>query len=93
MRPLSLVVFGADRRVARAADLRRCGALSPFISLVIYGLSAALIMVDFNYLRKHGTEDDTVWLATGIFVVDRQHLPLAAELFSEVGKAFRPCAR
>ena len=25
-------------------------------------------MVDFNYLRKHGTEKDTVWLATGIFV-------------------------
>jgi modulator of FtsH protease len=35
---------------------------------VIYGLSAALIVVDFNYLRKHGTERDTVWLATGIFV-------------------------
>ena len=35
---------------------------------VIYGLSAALIVVDFNYLRKHGTERDTIWLATGIFV-------------------------
>ena len=31
-------------------------------------LSAALITVDFNYLRKHGTEDDAIWLATGIFV-------------------------
>jgi len=29
---------------------------------------AALIVVDFNYLRKHGTEDDTILLATGIFV-------------------------
>jgi modulator of FtsH protease len=25
-------------------------------------------MVDFNYLKKHGTGDDAVWLATGIFV-------------------------
>ena len=25
-------------------------------------------MVDFNYLRKHGTEADAVRLATGIFV-------------------------
>ena len=25
-------------------------------------------MVDFNYLRKHGTEADAIWLATGIFV-------------------------
>jgi modulator of FtsH protease len=35
---------------------------------VILGVSALLIMVDFNDLRKHGTEADTVWLATGIFV-------------------------
>jgi len=38
------------------------------ISLAIYGLSALLIVVDFNFLRKHGTEKDTIWLATGIFV-------------------------
>lgn len=31
-------------------------------SLVIGGLSALLITVAFNYLRKHGTEDDAVWL-------------------------------
>ena len=37
-------------------------------SALIYLLSAALIVVDFNYLRKHGTEDDAIWLATGIFV-------------------------
>ena len=35
---------------------------------MIYGLSAALIVVDFNYIRKHGTENDAIWLATGIFV-------------------------
>jgi modulator of FtsH protease len=27
-----------------------------------------LILVDFNYIRRHGTEDDVVLLATGIFV-------------------------
>jgi modulator of FtsH protease len=44
------------------------GEISPVVSGVIYLLSAALIVVDFNYLRKHGTERDTIWLATGIFV-------------------------
>jgi len=44
------------------------GGLSPVISLIIFGASALLIMVDFNYIRKHATEDDVVWLATGIFV-------------------------
>ena len=42
--------------------------MSPVLSVVIFAVSALLIMVDFNYLRKHGTEADTVWLATGIFV-------------------------
>jgi modulator of FtsH protease len=44
------------------------GALSPFLSLIILIASALLILVDFNYVRKHATEDDVVWLATGIFV-------------------------
>src|ERR687898_313411 len=44
------------------------GSISPVVSGVIYLLSAALIVVDFNYLRKHGTENDAIWLATGIFV-------------------------
>ena len=44
------------------------GSLSPFISLIILVASALLILVDFNYVRKHATEDDVVWLATGIFV-------------------------
>ena len=44
------------------------GALSPVISVIILVASAALILVDFNYIRKHATEDDVVWLATGIFV-------------------------
>jgi FtsH-binding integral membrane protein len=67
LRPLSLVVFGLII-VSIVLLVFSGGALSPFISLLIYGLSAALIMVYFNYLRKHGTADDTVMLATGIFV-------------------------
>jgi modulator of FtsH protease len=66
MRPLSLIVF-----VACAGTIvwsLFAGSISPIVSLVIYALSAALIVVDFNYIRKHGTENDAVWLATGIFV-------------------------
>jgi modulator of FtsH protease len=68
MRPLSFIVLGAIVISLVALIFGGAGSLSPIISLVIFGASAALIMVDFNYLRKHGTEDDTVLLATGIFV-------------------------
>jgi FtsH-binding integral membrane protein len=40
---------------------------SPVLSLAIAVVSAALILVDFNYLRHHGTPGDAVILATGIF--------------------------
>jgi modulator of FtsH protease len=66
MRPLSLIVFAAC--VGTIVWSLFAGEISPFVSLIIYALSAALIVVDFNYLRKHGTEADSVWLATGIFV-------------------------
>jgi modulator of FtsH protease len=66
MRPLSLVVFAAC--VGTIVWSLAAGAISPWVSALIYLLSAALIVVDFNYLRKHGTEDDSIWLATGIFV-------------------------
>jgi len=66
MRPLSLLVFAACAFTIVLTLFG--GTISPIVSLLIYGLSAALIVVDFNYLRKHGTERDTVWLATGIFV-------------------------
>jgi FtsH-binding integral membrane protein len=66
MRPLSLIVFAAC--AATIVITLFAGSVSPFVSGVIYLLSAALIVVDFNYMRKHGTEDDAVWLATGIFV-------------------------
>jgi modulator of FtsH protease len=66
MRPLSLIVFA----LAAGTILWTLfgGTISPLVSLAIYGLSALLIVVDFNYLRKHGTERDSIWLATGIFV-------------------------
>ena len=66
MRPLALLVFAACMFTIVLTLFG--GTISPFVSLLIYGLSAALIVVDFNYLRKHGSERDTVWLATGIFV-------------------------
>jgi modulator of FtsH protease len=66
MRPLSLLVFGAVI-VSIVLTLFASGG-NPIVSLIIYGLSALLILVDFNFLRKHGTEDHAVMLATGIFV-------------------------
>jgi len=66
IRPLSLIVFAAC--VGTIVWSLFGGTISPVISLLIYALSAALIVVDFNYLRKHGTENDAIWLATGIFV-------------------------
>jgi modulator of FtsH protease len=66
MRPLSLIVFGAV--IVSFVLLMFSSGGSPIISLIIGGLSALLIAVDFNYLRQHGTEADAVWLATGIFV-------------------------
>ena len=66
MRPLSLIVFALC--AGTIVWTLVAGEISPVVSLIIYGLSALLIVVDFNYLRKHGTERDTIWLATGIFV-------------------------
>src|SRR5215217_6518956 len=66
MRPLSLIVFAAC--IATIVISLFSGSISPLLSGGIYLLSAALIVVDFNVLRKHGTEADAIWLATGIFV-------------------------
>jgi modulator of FtsH protease len=67
-RPLSFVVLGAVVVSIVAIFVGGIGSLSPFLSLIILVASALLILVDFNYVRKHATEDDVVWLATGIFV-------------------------
>ena len=68
MRPLSIVVLIAVAISIASLLFGGLGSLNPIFSLLIFAVSALLIMVDFNYLRKHGTERDTVWLATGIFV-------------------------
>jgi modulator of FtsH protease len=68
MRPLSFVVLGAVVVSLGALIFGGLGTLSPFLSIVILAASALLILVDFNYVRKHATEDDVVWLASGIFV-------------------------
>ncbi len=66
MRPLSFVVLGLVL-VSLVLVFTGSGG-SPLISMAIGGVSALLIVVDFNYLRKHGDADDAIWLATGIFV-------------------------
>lgn len=68
MKPLSYVVLAAVVVSIGSLIFGGLGSLSPIISIVILVASAALILVDFNYVRKHATEDDVVWLATGIFV-------------------------
>lgn len=68
MRPLSFIVLGCVVVSLGALIFGGLGTLSPFLSIIILGASALLILVDFNYVRKHATEDDVVWLATGIFV-------------------------
>jgi modulator of FtsH protease len=66
MRPVALIVFAAC--VGTIVWSLFGGTISPIVSLFIYGVSALLIVIDFNYLRKHATEADAIWLATGIFV-------------------------
>ncbi len=66
MRPLSFVILGCV--VVSFVMLLFASGGNPILSAIIAIVSALLIMVDFNYLRQHGTEKDAVWLATGIFV-------------------------
>jgi modulator of FtsH protease len=66
MRPLSFIVLIAV--VISFAMLLFSSGGNPIISAIIAIVSALLIAVNFNYLRKHGTADDAVWIATGIFV-------------------------
>jgi modulator of FtsH protease len=66
IRPLSLVMLGL---FAISLLLLLFGAAgNPLFSLVVLGVSAALLVVDFNYVRRHADEDDVIWIATGIFV-------------------------
>lgn len=66
MRPLSFIILGLV--VVSFAMLIFASGGNPLISAAIGIVSALLIVVNFNYLRKHGTRDDAIWIATGIFV-------------------------
>lgn len=66
MRPISLIVFVAA--LASWVMFAAGAGGSPIISVVIGLFSAVLIVVYFNYLRRHATGQDVVWIATGIFV-------------------------
>ncbi|HEX8122551.1 MAG TPA: Bax inhibitor-1 family protein [Solirubrobacteraceae bacterium] len=68
MKPLSFIVLGAVVISIGALVFGGLGTLSPVLSVVILIASSLLILVDFNYIRKHATAHDVVWLATGIFV-------------------------
>ncbi len=66
IRPLSFAILGA---VGISIVLLITGTSAPpLLSIAIIVISTGLITTYFNYLRKHATERDAVWLATGIFV-------------------------
>ena len=66
IRPLSFVMLGLFG--VSLVLLLVGGAGNPLLSLLVLVVSCALLVVDFNYIRKHATDDDVIWLATGIFV-------------------------
>ena len=66
VRPLSFALLGV---IAISLVLWLVGSGgSPLISFAVLVISSLILIVDFNYLRRHATEDDVIWLATGIFV-------------------------
>jgi modulator of FtsH protease len=66
IRPLSFAMLGL-LAIGLVLLLFGSGG-SPIFSFAVLAISAAFLIVDFNYLRRHATEDDVIWLATGIFV-------------------------
>src|SRR4051795_1862562 len=66
IRPLSFAMLGL-LAISLLLLLFGSGG-SPLLSLAVLAVSAAFLVVDFNYLRRHATEDDVIWIATGIFV-------------------------
>jgi modulator of FtsH protease len=81
MRPLTYIILGLV--VVSFVMLIFASGGNPILSAAIGIVSALLIMVDFNYLRKHGTQEDAVWLATGIFVSIVNIFLSLLNLFSE----------
>ena len=66
LRPLSFAMLGLF--VVSLLLLLFGAAGNPLFSLVVIVVSAALLVVDFNYVRNRAQDDDVIWLATGIFV-------------------------
>jgi modulator of FtsH protease len=66
MRPLSFVMLGLF--VVSLLLLLFGAAGNPLFNLVVIAVSAALLVVDFNFVRNRAQDDDVIWLATGIFV-------------------------
>ena len=66
LRPLRFVMLGLF--VIGLLLLLFGAAGNPLFSLVVIVVSAALLVVDFNYVRNRAQDDDVIWLATGIFV-------------------------
>lgn len=44
------------------------GSGNIILNLAIYGFSTAFLAINFQFLRRQATEDDVIWIATGIFV-------------------------
>jgi len=68
IRPLSFAMFGLFGLSIIGLLFAPGINANPIFSIAVIGISAGLILVDFNYVKKHADEDDVVWLATGIFV-------------------------
>ena len=66
IRPLSFAMLGLFA-ISLLLLLFGAGG-NPLLSIAILAICSALLVVDFNYVRRHATEDDVIWLATGIFV-------------------------
>lgn len=65
MRPVGLLLFVS----VLGTWLVACSSGAfPVISAAVGVLSAGALVLDFNYLRRHATDDDVVSLAAGIFV-------------------------
>jgi FtsH-binding integral membrane protein len=67
LRPLSLVLLVAVV-IGIVLMITSGGALSPAYSALIYLVSAALLLIDFNILRRLEDEESAVPIATGMFV-------------------------
>jgi modulator of FtsH protease len=85
MRPLWFVILGCV--VVSFVMLLFSSGGNPILSAIIAIVSALLIGVDFNYLRKHGTGRRRRLARHRHLRLDHQHLPLAAEPLQRLGRS------